>query len=72
MIRPPLSAHRAEDRRVVQHEHARIGHEELERRDAAVNHRVHLAQDLLVDLADDEVQPVIDVRFRAGLRQPAV
>ena len=66
------AAQRAEDRRVVQHEHARVGHEQLERRDAAADHRVHLAQDLLVDLADDEVQPVVDVRFRACLLQPPV
>ena len=40
--RLPGLAHGTEDRRVVQHEHAGVGHEELERRDALPDQLVHL------------------------------
>jgi hypothetical protein len=52
--------HRLEDRPVVQHEHARVRHEELERRDAFADQRVHLLEDLVVHLTDDHVEAVVD------------
>ena len=69
--RLPRLAHRAEDRRVVEHEHAGVGHEELERRDALPDQLVHLLQDLVVHLADDHVEAVVgDGVLR--LREPAI
>ena len=55
--------HRLEDRGVVQHEHARVGHEELERGDPFAHEDVHLVQDLVVHLPDDHVEAVVDERL---------
>ena len=59
--------HRAEDARVVQHEHAGIGHEQLERGDALLDHRVHLDLDLVGELGDDHVEAVVDRGLALGL-----
>ena len=57
------SQQRPEDARVVQHEHAGVRHEQLERRDALPDERVHLALDLIVHLRDDHVEAVVDGRL---------
>ena len=52
---------RSEDRGVVHHEDARVGHEQLERRDPLVlDHLVHLARDLVRQLPHDHVEGVVD------------
>ena len=69
--RLPGLAHGTEDRCVVQHEHAGVGHEELERRDALPDQLIHLLQDLVVDLADDHMEAVVgDGVLR--LREPTI
>ena len=63
--------HRLEDRRVIQHEHAWVRHEELEGRDAFADEGVHLLQDLVVHLPHDHVEAVVRVRL-LRLLVPAV
>ena len=41
-------------------EHSRVGHEELEARDALGDERVHLLERRLIDVGDDGVQGVVD------------
>ena len=57
---PPLSRvlqQGPEDGGVVHHEHAGVGHEELEGGDALVlDHAVHVARDLVGQLAHDHVE----------------
>ena len=62
--------HRLEDRRVVEHEHARVRHEELERSDPFADEGVHLLEDLVVDLPHDHVEAVVDVRLLRLLVPP--
>src|SRR5881396_316242 len=68
-VRGPL--HGPEDRGVVQHEHPGVRHEQLERRDPLADQLVHLLQDLVVDLLDDHVEPVVGTRL-LGLLVPGV
>ena len=66
----PGAPHRAEDARIVQHEHAGIGHEQLERADALLDHRVHLDLHLVGELGDDHVEAVVDGRLARGFLRP--
>ena len=56
--------------RIVEHEDAGIGHEQLERRDALPDQRVHLAFHLIVQLGDDHVEAVVDDGLALGLLRP--
>jgi hypothetical protein len=61
----------AEDARIVDVEDARVGGEELEAGHAFPLHQVvHVAQRLLVHLAHDHVEAVIDDRLALGLLMP--
>jgi hypothetical protein len=59
---------------IVDHQHVRVGHKELERRDAFGHHRFHLCQTLRAiagaKVGDGHVQPEIDARFPLALAQP--
>jgi hypothetical protein len=62
-----------EDRGVVHHEDARVGHEELEGRDALLaHHLVHVHRDLVAELAHDHVEAVVDHRLALGALHPAL
>ena len=61
---------RAKDRRVVDHEHAGIRHEELERGHAARDELIHLGEALVVELANDAVKAVVDRGLTARLFLP--
>ena len=61
---------RAEDRGVIQHEDAGVGHEQLERCHPLPHQRVHLVLDLIGQLRDDHVKAVIDGRAPFGLAHP--
>ena len=63
MIRLPLPAprlHRPQDLAVARQEHARVGHEQLEAGDALIDQGVHRLERLVVHVADDLVEAVID------------
>ena len=63
--------HCAQDLAVVGVEHARIGHEQLERRDTLVLHEVvHVGECLVVDATDDLVERVVDRAIAGGLCVP--
>ena len=66
----PGPQQRLENAGVVQHEHARIGHEELERRDALADKRVHLQFHLIGELRDDHVEAVVDGRLSFRFLHP--
>jgi hypothetical protein len=66
----PRAAHGAEDARIVEHEHAGVGHEQLERGHPLLDHCVHLDLDLLRQLGDDHVEAVVDGRLALGLLHP--
>ena len=55
---------------VVEHEDAGVGHEQLERRHALADERVHLAFHLIGQLGDDHVEAVVDDRLAFGLLHP--
>ena len=61
-----------EDSGVVHHQHARIGHEELEAGHAFVDHGVHIFQAGFVQVGHDHVQAVIDGGLVFGLLPPDV
>ena len=65
-------AHGAEDGGVIEHENSRIGHEQLERRDALLDQPIHLLEDRVVDLAHDHVESIVDVRLAFGFSVPLV
>ncbi len=48
-------------------EHARVGHEQLEARDALADERVHLLERRVVDVGDDHVEAVVDGAVALGL-----
>ena len=56
--------------RIVEHEDAGVGHEQLERGDALADERVHLAFHLIVQLGDDHVEAVVDHGLAFGLLRP--
>ena len=62
--------HGAQDLAVVAVEHARVGHEQLEARDALVHQLVHRLERVVVDPADDLVERVVDGALALGLRVP--
>ena len=62
--------HGPEDRRVVQHEHAGVRHEQLERGDPLAHERVHLALHLIVQLGDDHMEAVVDHGLALRLLYP--
>jgi hypothetical protein len=74
MIMAPQSAaclHGPQDLPVVAVEDARVGHEQLEARDALVLDEVrHRLQRLVVDAADDLVEAVVDGAVALGLAVP--
>ena len=55
---------------LVEHEHAGVRHEQLERRQALSNERVHLLLHLIVQLGDDHVKAVVDDGLALGLFHP--
>ena len=68
--RGPL--HRPEDRPVVAVEHARVGREQLEVRDALGHEPVHLGQAVVGDVAHDHVEAVVGHRVALGLGVPGI
>jgi hypothetical protein len=64
--------HGPQDLAVVAVEDARVGHEQLEAGDALADEHVHLLEGLLVDVAHDHVEPVVDGALALGLGEPAV
>ncbi len=64
--------HGPQDLAVVGEEHAGVGHEQLEAGDALVDQRVHVLERLLVDVADDLVEAVVDGALALGLGEPLV
>ena len=62
--------HRPHDLPVAGQEHARVGHEQLEAGDALADQLVHRLERLVVDLADDLVEGVVDRAVAAGLLVP--
>ena len=64
--------HRAVDVVVGAVEHAGVRGEQLEVRDALGDERVHLGQRLVVDVAHDHVEPVVDDGVALRLRVPRV
>jgi hypothetical protein len=61
---------RPEDAGIVQHEDTRVGHEELERRHALADERVHFLFHLIGEVRDDHVEAVIDDRVAVRLLHP--
>ena len=69
----PRAPQRAEDGRVVHHEDAGVGHEQLEAGEALVfDHRVHVAELRVLQLGDDHVERIVGDRFSGGLFHPRV
>jgi hypothetical protein len=64
--------HGAEDRLVVEEEHARVGHEHLEAGDALLDHGAHLVEDGRRHVGRDHVERVVDQRAPFGLGVPGV
>ena len=64
--------HGPEDLTVVGVEHPRVGHEQLEGGDPVVDHRRHLFERSLVDVADDHVEAVVDGTVPVRLCHPIV
>ena len=64
--------HRPEDRPVVAEKDARVGREELEVRDTLGHEVVHLLERVVVDVAHDHVEPVVDDGIALGLGVPRV
>ena len=68
----PGAKERPENRAVVEHEHAGVGHEQLERRHAFGDERVHLPLDGVGQLGDDHVEAVVDRGLPLRLAAPRV
>jgi hypothetical protein len=69
----PRPLQRAEDRLVVHHEDARIGHEQLEAGDPLVaHHPIHLAEPGVLELGQDHVEAVVDHCPAIGPLPPVV
>ena len=67
------AAKRPENRLVVDHEHAGIGHEQFETGDALVaHHAIHLAQSSVLELGHDHVEAVIDHGITFGSTSPVI
>lgn len=64
--------HGAQDLPVVAVEDARVGHEQLEGRDALPHQEVHLLEGALVDVREDHVEGVVDGALAVGLVVPGV
>jgi hypothetical protein len=64
--------HRPEDRRVIAVEDAGVGGEQLAVRDALGDEDVHLLERLVVDVAHDHVEPVVEDGVALGQRVPRV
>ena len=66
--------HHAEHELIVNHEHVRVGHEELETGDAELHHLLHLAECLFsvlaVEVGDSHVEGKIDTSFVVGFLEP--
>ena len=62
--------HGPQDLAVVRVEDARVGHEQLEAGDALGDELVHRLQRVVVDPADDLVEPVVDRALTVGLVVP--
>ena len=67
---PAGSQQRLENARIVEHEDAGVGHEQLERRHALADERVHLGFHLIGQLGDDHVEAVVDDRLAFRLLRP--
>ncbi len=67
---------RLEDRRVIRHQHIRIGHEQLEARHALAHHVIHIGQARLARVAaqigHNHVQAVVDAGLALSLLPPGV
>ena len=66
------AAQGSEYRRVVEHEDAGVGHEQLEGRNALFDQCVHLLENRVVDLANDHVEAVVDMSLALGLGVPLI
>ena len=62
--------HGLQDLPVVGQEDARVGHEQLEAGDALADQLVHRLERVVVDVADDLVEAVVDRAVAAGLLVP--
>src|SRR5260370_6238691 len=65
-------AHGAKNRGVVEHEHAGIGHEELETGDAFTNELSYFFELRAAEVGDDAVEGVVGDRFGLGFLHPGV
>ena len=63
---------RFEDRRVINHQHVGIGHEELEAGHALAHHVVHVFEARVAEIGHDHVQAVVDAGLALGLLPPGV
>ena len=64
--------HGAENRGVVQHEHAGIGHEQFERRDAFADQSAHFLELRVAKFRDDAVKGVVGHGLAVGFFHPGV
>ena len=64
--------HGAKNRGVVHHQRARIGHEQLEARNAVADQAAHLFKLRVAEVGDDAVKGVIDGRLAVGLAHPGI
>ena len=74
-IRPPFSRrrlHGSEDAGVVEHEHAGIGHEELEAGHAFARSAAHLFKLRRAEVGDDAVEGIVADGFVVSLSHPGV
>jgi len=62
----------AEEQVVVDHQHALVGEEDLEARDALLDHPRHVGERALVGLRDRHVEAVVDVRGAGRALLPLV
>src|SRR2546426_2822446 len=65
-------AHGLEDRRVIEHEDARVGHEELEAGNAFADELAHLFELRGAEIGDDAVESVVGDGFVVGFLHPSV
>ncbi len=64
--------HRLEDRRVVDHQHVGVSHEQFEAGHALAHHVVHVFEACVAEVGHDHVQPVVDAGLALGLLPPRI
>ena len=66
------SRHSAKDRRIVEHEHARVRHEQLESGHAFMDERLHFLQLRVRQIRDDAMKRVVNHSLAIGLFHPGI